>query len=62
MKMQEIIAIAKKWGIPYKVGLSKEDLIRAIQQKEGYTACYRRDDFCEEKDCLCMDDSFPKKE
>jgi len=59
--MQEIIRIAKTWGIPYKVGLSKEYLIREIQKKEGYTACYQRDDFCEEKDCLWMDDCFPKK-
>lgn len=61
MKMQEIIKIAKKWGIPYKVGLSKEELIRAIQKKEGYTACFRREDFCEEKECLWKDDCIPGK-
>ncbi|HLA04784.1 MAG TPA: hypothetical protein VJZ16_02260 [Syntrophales bacterium] len=36
MKMQEIREIAKKWGIPFKVGLSKEKLIREIQIREGY--------------------------
>ena len=56
MKMQEIIVIAKKWGIPYKVGLSKEYLIREIQKKEGYAPCFRRENVCEEKECLWMDD------
>lgn len=46
MKMQEIKEIAKRWGIPYKVGLSKADLVWSIQEKEGYTACFRRDDGC----------------
>lgn len=56
MKMQEVIVIAKKWNIPFKVGLSKEELIRSIQKKEGYTDCFRRDDFCEEQECLWKDD------
>lgn len=56
MKMQEVKKIAEKWGIPFKVGLSKAQLIRAIQEKEGYTACFRRDDCCEEEACLWKDD------
>ena len=35
MKMQEIRAIAKKWGVNIKVGRSKQDIIRDIQVKEG---------------------------
>lgn len=56
MKMQEIIAIGKRWDIPYRVGLSKTDLIRAIQKKEGYTPCFRREESCEQKECLWMAD------
>ena len=29
MKMQEVIEIAKRWGIPYKVGISNEMMIRS---------------------------------
>ncbi len=61
MKMQEIREIAKKWGIAFKVGLSKQDLIRAIQVREGFTPCFRRETVCDEKGCLWMDDCIPKK-
>ena len=61
MKMQEVIVIAKRWGIFYKIGLSKPDLIREIQKREGYTACFRRQDFCEEKECLWKEDCLPGK-
>jgi hypothetical protein len=61
MKMQEIIEIAKRWGIPFKVGLSKADLIWSIQKKEGYTACFRRDDGCKGHECLWKDDCIPGK-
>jgi len=61
MKMQEIIEIAKKWGIPFKVGLSKAELIWAIQKKEGYTDCFRRGDLCEGEGCLWKDDCLPGK-
>ncbi len=61
MKMKEIIVIAKKWGIPYKVGLSKQDLIREIQNKEGNTPCFRRESVCEEEACLWMADCIPAK-
>jgi len=61
MKMQEIREIAKKWHVPYKVGLSKADLIWAIQIKEGYTACFRRDASCDGQDCLWQDDCIAGK-
>ncbi len=60
--MQEIITIARKQHIPFRVGLSKTDLIRAIQTKEGYTPCFRREDSCEEKECLWMNDCLPSKQ
>ena len=59
MKMQEIRVIAKQWGVPYKLGISKQDLIRAIQKKEGYTPCFRRESVCEEEECLWKDDCMP---
>ncbi len=61
MKMNDIIAIAKGWGIPFKVGTSKEDLVRAIQKKEGYADCFRRAVSCEEKECLWLEDCLPTK-
>jgi hypothetical protein len=59
MKMQEIIIIAKKWNISFKIGMKKADLIREIQKREGYTACFYRQDSCEEQECLWKDDCFP---
>ncbi len=59
MKMQEVIQIARKWDIPFKVGLSKEKLIRSIQVQEGYQPCFRRQSVCDEKGCLWMDDCLP---
>ena len=57
MKMQEVRQIAKKWGIDIKVGRSKQDIIRDIQIKEGYSPCYRTKVECEyewlwKPDCL----------
>ncbi len=61
MKMQKLIGIAKDMGIPFKVGTSKEELIRAIQRKEGYSDCFRRKDSCPEERCLWMEDCLPAK-
>jgi hypothetical protein len=55
MKMQEIREIAKKLGINIKVGRSKQDIIRDIQVKEGYSPCYRTMDDCG-SDCLWKSD------
>ncbi len=56
MKMKDIIEVSKKWKVPFKVGVKKEDLIRNIQIKEGYQPCFRRQRFCDEKNCLWMED------
>lgn len=55
MKMQEIRAIAKKWGVDIKVGRSKSDIIRDIQIKEGYSPCYRTQEKCG-SDCMWKHD------
>jgi len=55
MKMQEVRQIAKKWGIDIKVGRSKQDIIRDIQIKEGYSPCYRTKVECE-YECLWKPD------
>ncbi len=52
MKMQEVIKIATKWNILYRVGLAKKDLIRAIQEKEGYMTCFQQKEECDEEECL----------
>ena len=59
MKMNEVIEIAKRWDIPYKVGLSKEKLIRSIQVKEGYQPCFHSKSGCDEKGCLWITDCIP---
>jgi hypothetical protein len=59
MKMQEIKEIAKKWGIPFKVGLSKQHLIRDIQIREGFSPCFRTKASCWEKECLWLDECIP---
>jgi hypothetical protein len=51
MKMYEVRQIAKKWGVDIKVGRSKQDIIKDIQVKEGYSPCYRTKEECE-YDCL----------
>lgn len=59
MKMQEIREIAKKWGVSIKVGRSKQDMIRDIQIKEGWSPCYRTKDACE-SDCLWKPDCLSR--
>ncbi|MHB8908809.1 MAG: SAP domain-containing protein [Syntrophales bacterium] len=56
MKMQEVVEIAKRWDIPYRIGVSKEKLIRAIQLKEGYQPCFRQKSVCDQNGCLWMTD------
>ncbi len=49
MKMADVIKLAKRWDIPFNFGCTKENLIRAIQIKEGYQPCFRRQRMCDEK-------------
>jgi hypothetical protein len=61
MKMGEVKEIAKKRGIPFKVGFSKQHLIREIQIREGYTPCFQTRSACEQKNCLWISDCIPTK-
>lgn len=63
MKMQEVRGIARQWGIDIRIGRTKQDIIRDIQVKEGYSPCFRTKDLCEEK-CLwkadCLNSPTPR--
>ncbi len=62
MKMQEVRRIARQWGVDIRVGRTKQDIIRDIQIKEGYSPCFRAKDLCEEE-CLwkpdCLNQQAP---
>ncbi len=60
MKMQEVRRIGKGWGVDIRVGRSKQEIIRDIQVREGYTPCYRTKTECE-NDCLWKDDCLFRK-
>ena len=56
MKMQEVRQIARQWGVDIRVGRSKQDIIRDIQVKEGYSPCFRTRENCDELTCLWRKD------
>jgi len=51
MKIQQIREIAKPWGVDTRIGRSKQDIIRDIQVREGYSPCFKTKEICE-YDCL----------
>jgi hypothetical protein len=57
MNMQEVRAIAKKHKID-PVGLSKIDIVHALQREEGNFDCYSTayDGVCSQTDCLWRED------
>jgi hypothetical protein len=55
MKIQEVRMIAKSWDVDARIGRSKQDIIRDIQVKEGYSPCFGTSSTCE-KDCLWKKD------
>jgi len=55
MKIQEIREIARQWGVNARIGRSKQDIIRDIQIREGYSPCFRTKDECD-SDCLWKSD------
>jgi hypothetical protein len=55
MKMQEVREIAKRWGVDAKIGRTKQEVIREIQVKEGYSPCFRTKVECR-SDCLWKPD------
>lgn len=60
MKMHKVREIAKRWRVDIKVGRSKQEIIRDIQVKEGYSPCYRTKEECE-CDCLWKPDCLSDK-
>lgn len=51
MKMNEIRTKAKALGLN-SFGKKKIDLIKSIQTREGYTACFKtKSDSCEQQEC-----------
>ncbi|NPU85017.1 MAG: SAP domain-containing protein [Syntrophaceae bacterium] len=61
MKMQMIWTIARKWDIPFRVGVTKTDLVREIQKREGFGPCFGTKETCGEELCLWRDDCLPRK-
>lgn len=55
MKIQQIREIARPWGVDARIGRSKQDIIRDIQLREGYSPCFRTKEICE-LDCLWKTD------
>ncbi len=55
MKLQEIREIARKWDVDARTNRTREDIIRDIQVREGYSPCFRTKDICE-NDCLWKKD------
>ena len=55
MKMQEVRAIARQWNVNARIGRSKQEIIREIQVREGYSPCYRTREACSQ-DCLWKED------
>ena len=60
MKMQDVRAIAKKWGVDVKIGRTKQVVIREIQVKEGYSPCYQTKEACAEV-CLWKEDCLSRE-
>lgn len=56
MKMQEVRAIAKRWGVDTRPGRTKKAVIRDIQRAEGYEPCFATKAGCLEYNCLWRDD------
>jgi hypothetical protein len=59
MKIQDVRVIARQWGVNAKIGRSKQDIIRDIQIKEGFTPCFKSKTECDEV-CLWKPDCLLK--
>jgi hypothetical protein len=55
MKIQEIRQIAREWNVNARIGRSKQEIIREIQIREGFSPCFRTKEACE-NDCLWKND------
>ena len=60
MKMAEIHIKAQNMGLVFGK-MKKDELIRSIQTKEGYNACYKSNlTHCDQYECLWREDCKPK--
>jgi hypothetical protein len=61
MKMHEVRVIAKNLGIN-SFGLSKAELIKEIQRKQGNFDCYgSAGDYCDQLECLFRSSCLSEK-
>lgn len=60
MKMHEIRKIAKKWQVDARIGRSKQEVVRDIQIREGFSPCFRTREVCD-SDCLWKSDCLTEK-
>jgi hypothetical protein len=62
MKIQEVRGIAKAIGVN-SARISKEEIIRAIQEAEGNFPCFGtvRDGNCDQGDCAWREDCLPPR-
>lgn len=61
MELKELKDKAKKLGIEPKIGMKREDLIRAIQTTEGNFSCFgTAKDYCDQSGCCFRDNCLPK--
>ena len=57
MKINDIRAIAKSRGLKMAIGMSKADIIKAVQTQEGNAACFGTDPVrCGQTACLWRED------
>lgn len=58
MKMHQLREIAERWGVKAGVGRSKQEIIREIQVREGFSPCFRTKEACD-SNCLWKGDCLP---
>ncbi|MFP3868819.1 MAG: Rho termination factor N-terminal domain-containing protein [Desulfobacteraceae bacterium] len=56
MNLKNIREMARSLGVKNYSRYRKDDLIRAIQEKEGNEPCFKRIDDCRVYDCLWRQD------
>ena len=57
MKMTEVRDMARELGIAKSVGVTKADLIREIQTREGNRPCFGTiEDYCDQYECCFRED------
>ena len=61
MKLKELKEKARQLGVKPKLGMKRENLIRAIQTTEGNFPCFgTAKDYCDRLECCWRNDCLPK--